>query len=199
MTTRADVRTAVRLRLEDAGAAPLWEDALLNEAIAEAIRRYGQIVPKEAAVSAVAVSGAVRVAFAAGVVDPARIVRVRDPSGAVIGRWREEDRPEDRAQGWRWWSDGLDLAMPAAAGAWTVEHRAGRVPPGDDVAAADVLPGDEPGVILLAVAAALDRRAIEEGKRGATPMAASMAALAESARREGERALRRRRARAPGG
>ena len=195
MTTRAELRSATRLRLEDTGATPLWEDALLNEAIGDAIRRYGGIVPKEATATATATAGVRRIPFAAGVVDPARIVRVRDPIGTTLLPWGDDDRATDRAQGWRWWSDGLDLAMPAMAGAWTVAHRTGRTPPADDLAAVDVLPGDEAGVIALVVASALERRSVEEGKRGATTVAASVAALAATARREGEAALRRRRAR----
>jgi hypothetical protein len=195
MTTRAEIRAAVRLRLEDGGAAPLWEDGMLNEAIGDAIRRYGQVVPRDATATGSAAAGAMRVTFPAGAVDPARIVRVLDPGGAPVERWRGDDRPEDRAQGWRWWSDGLDLARPSPAGAWTVQHRTGRTPPPDDLAAVDVLPGDEAAVIALATASALERRAIEEGKRGATAMADGMARLAASARSDGEGLLRRRRVR----
>jgi hypothetical protein len=198
MTTRADLRADLRLRLEDAGPAYLWSDAMLNAAIADAIRRYGGIVPQEATGSVAASSGDRRLAFTPGTIDPARIVRVRDPDGHPVPRWRDDDLPADRAQGWRWWNDGLDLAMPAAGGAWSVDHRTGRQPPADDAASAAILPGDEPAVLGLALAVALERRAAEEAKRGAAPFADTLMAMAATARRDAETALDRRRARAAG-
>ncbi|MFM9106173.1 MAG: hypothetical protein ACKOWF_05690, partial [Chloroflexota bacterium] len=177
MTTRATLRADLRLRLEDTGASPLWDDATLNAALAGAILRYGGIVPREATATAVAAAGDRRLTPAAGTVDPARITRVRDPAGAAVARWRDDDRPGDRAQGWRWREDGLDLAMPAAAGTWSIDYRAGRAAPGDDAAPAAVLPGDEGAVVALAVALALDRRAVEEAKRGGSGAAGAAGAL----------------------
>ena len=39
MTTRADIRAALRLRLEDSDTAPLWDDAVLNDAMGSDARR----------------------------------------------------------------------------------------------------------------------------------------------------------------
>ena len=47
MPTRADLRTALRLHLEDTGPTPLWDDTTLNESIAAAIRAYGVAVPRQ--------------------------------------------------------------------------------------------------------------------------------------------------------
>ncbi len=37
MATRAELRTALRRRLEDAGASPLWDDATLDDALVGAL------------------------------------------------------------------------------------------------------------------------------------------------------------------
>jgi hypothetical protein len=48
MTTRAQLRTTIRAELNDSSGTPLWADALLNEFIVQAIRRYGEQLPEEA-------------------------------------------------------------------------------------------------------------------------------------------------------
>lgn len=47
MTTRLDLRTRVRVELNDAGGVPLWSDGALNQWLEEAIRDYGEELPKE--------------------------------------------------------------------------------------------------------------------------------------------------------
>ena len=117
MTTRAELRTAVRQRLEDSGAGPLWDDAALNDALAGALRAYGARVPKEAVASVAVAAGATRVTVAAPVIDPGRIVRVLDGKGAVIGRMADGEGADGgdggSAQGWRWWEGTLILRRPA--------------------------------------------------------------------------------------
>ena len=206
MTTRAELRTALRQRLEDAGAGPLWDDATLNDALAGALRAYGARFPKEAVVSVVVAAGATRVPVAAPVVDPARIVRVLDGAGAVVPRQAEApDGAIDpgttpgrhRTQAWRWWDATLVLAQPATAGSWQIEHLTTRAVPTDDVGQLDLLPGDEELLLLLATATALRRRATEDAKRGIR--SAGIAALAEAARAEVARLIGARRRRARGG
>ena len=194
MTTRAELRTALRGRLEDTGAGPLWDDAALNEAIGEGVRAYGARVPRQATASVAVAEGATS-ASAAGV-DPDRVVRVRDGAGATVPRWSESDDGTGPGQAWRWWDGGLRLARPATAGTWQVEHLAARTPPADDVAAVDLGPGDEEVVLALARAAALRRRATEEAKRGLPPAAAP---LARAAADDAERLLAAGRRRARGG
>ena len=196
MTTRAELRTALRGRLEDAGASPLWDDAALNEAIGEGVRAYGARVPRQATASVAVAEGATSAPVAG--VDPDRVVRVRDGAGATVPRWADTDADDGTGPGqaWRWWDGALQLARPAAAGTWQVEHLAGRTPPADDAAAVDLGPGDEEVVLALARAAALRRRATEEAKRGLPPAAAP---LARAAADDAERLLAAGRRRARGG
>ena len=103
MTTRAELRAALRRRLEDAGAAPLWDDAMLDEALAGAVRAYGVRFPKEAVASVAVAAGATRIPVGAAI-DPARIVRVLDGAGAAVPQ-EADGSPAglDGGQAWRWW------------------------------------------------------------------------------------------------
>ena len=194
MTTRLELRTALRLRLEDTGPTPLWDDATLNESLAAAIRAYGVAAPRQVTTGVTVPAGATKVATGV-TLDPDRIARVTDAAGIWVPPWPPwEDRPGQRSPGqaWRWWSDELILAEPAAAssaGLWTVEHLTGRTPPAADDDAVDVHPGDEEIVLGYAQAATLARRAVEDAKRG---LRTDAAARAESARAEAERLLGRR-------
>ena len=51
MTTRMEVRAMVRRRLADTSVDPLWDGALLNDAIAAGMRRYSARVPRQATAS----------------------------------------------------------------------------------------------------------------------------------------------------
>ena len=139
--TRAELRTALRRRLEDAGAAPLWDDATLDDALAGAIRVYGARFPKEAVVTVAVAAGATAVPVAAAAIDPARIVRVVDGAGAPVPREADggdaAGAPAAAGQGWRWWDGTLLLRRPAAAGTWRIELLAAREPPATDAAAAE--------------------------------------------------------------
>lgn len=196
MTTRAELRLALRLRLEDDAAAPLWPDDVLNEALAEAMGAYGAAVPRQQTTGVTVAAGAQQAALSSEI-DFARIVRVVDAAGIWVTPWAaEQDRPGERGQAWRVWAGHLHLAEPAAAsiaGIWQIEHRAGRVAPTNDVDALDIIPGDEALVALLAEGAALARRAIEDAKRG---LRSDVAARAEAARRQAWQLLKGRRLRA---
>lgn len=191
MTTRLGLRTSVRARLEDETASPLWSDQFLNEAIGSAIQEYGVRFPAERTTVVSLATGARRVALAAGSVDPARIARVIDARGRIVPPARDDDPGSPGEQCWRWWNDGLNLgrAIGASGESWQIEHRGGRAAPTDDVAALDVQPGDEPIVLALAAAIALERRAVEDGKRG---IRSGALALADAVRGEAERLLRAR-------
>ncbi len=204
MTTRLELRTTLRRRLEDTGTPPLWDDPTLNEFLAGAGHRYGAMFPREL-VTVVAVDvGATSVPVPSPVIEGARIVRVLDETDAVMPRGRDEaggDSAEGdiwRGQAWRWWDGTLLLQRPAArAGSWRIEHLGGRSLPADDVMQADVIPGDEGIVVALAAATALRRRAVEEGKRGSD--GGSMTREADVAEREAERLAKNRRRRMRGG
>lgn len=167
MTTRLDLRTSLRRRLEDSGVTPLWDDAMLNDALAAAIRRYGARFPAERSATETALDGVTSIAFATPI-QSAQIVRVLDPSGDAVPRQRRID-PDDFATGrqsWRWWAGSLRLTAGASGGTWTVEYHDARAVPADDLATVDVTPGDEEIVVLFAAVDALARRAVEDAKRG---------------------------------
>ncbi|MBA2278189.1 MAG: hypothetical protein H0W06_10550, partial [Chloroflexia bacterium] len=86
MTTRLELRTMVRRRLADTSVDPLWDDALLNDAIGAGVRRYSARVPRQA-VAAVAVAASSRVIAVPAEVNPLRVVRVFDDTGTVWPRW----------------------------------------------------------------------------------------------------------------
>lgn len=204
MTTRLELRTALRRRLEDTGAAPLWDDATLNDALVAALRRYGAAIPAERTLTATVAKGATSVPVA-GAVAPERIVRVLDERGATVPRQREAPGQEETgagtseiglAQAWRWWDRTLRLQRPAVAtGAWRIEHLDAREVPTDDLAAVDIENGDEEVLLALAAATALHRRTIEDAKRGVPNRAVAAAATAAEAGGERLLATRRRRVR----
>ncbi|CAA9585468.1 MAG: hypothetical protein AVDCRST_MAG19-4523, partial [uncultured Thermomicrobiales bacterium] len=128
MTARAELRSALRLRLEDAGPSPLGNDATLEDALAGAIRAHGARFPKEVVVAAPVAAGATRTAVPGAAIDPARIVRVLDGSGAAVpGADATEDDGgsapaggQAGGQAWRWWDETLILRHLAAA-LWRIE------------------------------------------------------------------------------
>jgi hypothetical protein len=79
MTTRLELRARVRAELNDAGGTPLWSDAALNQWLDEAIREYGEHLPREASVNLTSVAGQAEYALP---VDLDRVLRVEHPDGA---------------------------------------------------------------------------------------------------------------------
>ncbi len=203
MTTRADIRASLRLRLEDSDTAPLWDDPVLNDAIATAIGMYGGAFPRQATTGLTVTAGTTRVESPVPI-DGRRIARVIDALGILVSPWPldlEHGSPpvHGRGQAWRWWGDALILAEPVAAsssGIWTVEHLAGRELPAVDGDDLDILPGDEPIVLAHAASAILSRRATEDAKRGLTSDAGARASAACT---DAERLIAQRKRRARGG
>jgi hypothetical protein len=112
MTTRADLCSSSRLRLEDTAASPPWDDAFLNDALVEAIRVYGTSFPVETTSATAAVTdGSTSVALPAAVLEGQRIVSVRDAHGRDVP-------PQGRPLG------------PAPADAEQSKHRAAHHRPG---------------------------------------------------------------------
>lgn len=198
MTTRPTMRTMIRARLGDGTAAPLWDDAALNEAIAAALLAYGARLPRERTAAVAVGAGARRLPLPPDAADAARVIRVADPTGRPIPPWRDDPADGGRGQAWRAWDGAISLAEPAAAGAWQVDYLAPRTPPADDATDLDLHPGDEPIAAALAAAFALERRAADEAKRGLMPAPArgGPAALAAVHRADAEHAFRARRRRA---
>ena len=209
MTTRTQMRTMLRRRLADEGPDPLWEDDFLNDAIAEGIRRYSTHVPRQE-VAAVAVQAGDREVEMPENVNALRVARVFDDQGMLWRRWEGSGEPPPVPYGhaggardatWRVWANALLLGMPAPrTGLWRIEHLVHRMEPVDDLAPLDIQPNDEDIVVALALAVALSRRAISEGKRytgraGVHPLAAA----ARSAQSDADRMFWKRTPRARGG
>jgi hypothetical protein len=202
MTTRLDLRSSLRERLEDTGSAPLWSDAALNAWLGEAVRQYGVQLPVQATSSTAPVTaGAITIALPAGVSAEA-VVAVRNAAGASVPR--ADDRVagsapaqgQGTAQGWTAWGNTLRLRRAAAGGgelgAWSIDSLGGRELIGNDLDPQPVVAGDEPAIVALAAALAIDRRAVENGKRGDTTAARELRAIAGAARDEAEAMLARR-------
>jgi hypothetical protein len=164
MTTKAELRDALRRRLEDVPVTGLWDDATLDDALADGLSRYGAIAPLEER-STVVVSESALSFTVAGLETGEAIVRLLDPGLAVVSPFLAEDRDQP-GQGWRWWAGEIRLAKPARAGNWIVEWHRPRVLPATDPGVAPVNAGDEGAVTLIAAGSALRRRAVEEAKRG---------------------------------
>ena len=203
MATRPQLRAGVRARLEDAAASPLWDDAALNEFLAAAVRAYGVRFPvTRTAITAAVGSGQTSVLLPAGVAEDG-VVLVRDPAGGVVPRLYPETAllaGSGSAQGWTLWGGQLRFARPTRGsdlGVWSIDHRAGREAVADEISQQPIEPGDEPIVVLLACAEAVERRAVEDAKRGSRPV--GLAAIAEGFRERADGLVAARKRRARGG
>jgi hypothetical protein len=205
MTTRAELRTSLRERLEDTGAAPLWADAALNEFLTQAMRIYGVAVPLQTTAATAAVpADALSVVLPAGV-DPDEIVAVRNPGGATVQRF--DDRvsgplkldSKGVAQAWYAWGTTLRFQRKITGsdevGVWSIDYAGGRELAPSDIGAQPIVAGDEPVVVALAAAAAFDRRAAEYGKRGDAVASKEMREIAGAVREEAQGMISARRRR----
>lgn len=170
MTSRQQMRGMLRNRLQDHGPDPLWDDEFLNDAIEEAIRRYGTSIPRQA-VSAIAVLQGDQEIEMPDDVNVMRVVRVIDDRGHLVRRWdgSGEALPVPGSQGgdiWRAWANTILLGrVVTRSGVWRIEHMVHRELPADDFEPLDIQPNDEDIIISLSLSVALNRRAISEGKR----------------------------------
>lgn len=185
MTTRLQLRDMLRHRLQDHGPDPLWDDDFLNDAIAEAVRRYSTSMPRQA-VSAIAVLNGDQEIEMPNDVNVLRVVRVFNDRGQLIPRWEGLGDPPPVPGGstgdattWRAWANSVLLGrVVTRSGVWRIEHMVHREPPADDFEALDIQPNDEDILVALSLSVALSRRAISEGKRytgksGVHPLAAA--------------------------
>ena len=185
MPNRLELRTLLRRRLSDTGTNPLWEEAFLNDAITEAVRRYSTPVPRQAVAAIPVVAGDRELALP-DAVNAMRVVHVFDDHGVPWRRWEQSGDPPPAPTGyaeipaiWRAWGTTVILGSPAPrTGLWRLEHYANRTDPVDDVLEMDISIGDEDLVLALAIAVSLHRRAVAEGKRytgrsGVHPIAAA--------------------------
>lgn len=78
MTTRAELRARIRTELNDAGGTPLWSDSALNQWIDEAVRDYGEHLPREASTTLTSVADQASYTLPT---DCDRALRVEHPDG----------------------------------------------------------------------------------------------------------------------
>ena len=186
MTTRLDLRLALRRKLEDTGVNPLWDDALLNDTLWNSLVRLGVRIPLEASVS-VPISPATTSIAVSPSIRKERLLRVIDARGELV--------PEaiafgpggpGEARAWRWFNGALLLTRPlGTAETWSIEYRAVRSMPADDVTPVQIEPDDEPILIAMAAETVLRRYATEQMKRhgvARVPLACAEAMMAEADR-----------------
>ena len=192
MTTRLDLRLALRRKLEDTAASPLWDDVLLNEVLWNSLVRFGARVPLEATVPVPIAAGATTIEVSP-LLRRERVLRVIDADGEPVPEaisFGPSGPGEARA--WRWWNGSLVLSRSlGSAETWTIEYRAVRSMPADDVSEVEIEPEDEPILIAMAAEVVLRRRAVEEMKRNG--VARAPLALAEAMMAEADRLLADRR------
>ena len=153
-------------------------------------------------------AGDLSITLPAGVTAEA-VVAVRNVAGTIVAR--ADDRVAGSSprqspgatQGWSAWGGTLRLRRAAAGtdeiGAWSIDSLGGRELAGNDLDPQPVEAGDAAAIVALAAAMALERRAVESGKRGDTTAAREMRAIADAARNEAATLLAARRRRPRGG
>ncbi len=196
MTTRQQLRVALRRALEDINLEVLWPDDALNDALAFGMNDYGSRFPAERTALATAEGGATSLVVAPVAQGGGRVLRLTDPAGQpVIRNWSDETPPPG-TQRWRWWQGAIRLDVPAAAGTWRVEYLSYREMPLNDTDEVDIPPIDEPILLAYAMVEALHRQARVDAKRG---LASSYLSLAARIRGDAERLTRDRKRAVRGG
>lgn len=173
MTTLAQLRTSLRLQLEDSGGSPLYADTTLNDYIVQAIRQYGTWAPLTKTTTTVVATDATTVTLPATVTEHL-VVRVLDGTGADLRVMNGRVgygvlRSAYTEQAFRVWDGKLILQRKVSsseAGTWSLDHLIPRPTPAADGDTLSIIAGDEPVVLQLAYAASLQQRATEDYKRG---------------------------------
>lgn len=199
MATRAEIRSQVRVKLEDVSSgAPLFSDSDLNTFAGLALQEYGRWAPLQAAAVAVVGAGATTVAHPSGAA-AGTVVTVLDARGTVVPLNEHAGHGPAQsvylAQGWRSWASVIQLVRPVGtdeAGNWTIRYLGFRSLPANDPDQMPIEPGHEPVVVQLIVAEALHRRAVEDYKRGAKPSSVGAAGEARNLARDMFRSVTRR-------
>lgn len=163
----SDVRSQVRLRLEDTGASTSWSDEEIDAGLRQALDEYGHRYPLEQRTDTPVAEGDSSVDLPDGA---RKVVRVIDPHGRVVPPQPIPARATAGVeQAWEVWGDRVEFARNLPAGSVELWFLGQRSFPGNDE---DPLPVPDDDVSLLALGSAawcLEQRAVAEWKRGALP------------------------------
>lgn len=184
MTTRAQLRTMVRTRLEDTTATPLWSDAVLNELIRQAVYNYSTVVPLQAVMSVEMDTGAVEGSLGDDVAAfQVRHVWMEDRTEVQrIAVLDAAPDPDDLTLPlyWSGWGDTIRVSravQASEAGTWLIGYETARVVADDDVSQLEIEDGHETAVVAWTAGIALQRRYVEDIKRGAASVAGEAGAV----------------------
>jgi hypothetical protein len=189
MTTMADMRARVRMRLEETTPA-IWTDAEIDEGITGALEAYSWLFPKEATTGITVPANATSVALPTGAIEVRRVVLA---DGTVVpkrGAPRGVVSGEELA--WEVFAGLLHFSRTLAAQTLTVWYTTA-------MTLADLPAADEGLIVLGGVAQALEARAIQEFKRGGPSSGASDHAPLQRAQAAFEREVHRRKRRVRAG
>lgn len=182
MASLSDVRTRVRLRLEEASAAA-WTNDEVDECITAALEEYSAIVPLETTGTAAVSAGDVTCTRPAGAWSIERVVQA---DGVVLPRrGLPEGSVSGERQAWEEWGGLLRFAQALEAQTLTIWYTTAR-------AITDVVAPDVGIIVAGAVWRCLQQRGVQ-GLRRRDPAGGTR--LIEEAQREYRQMLDRRRRR----
>lgn len=182
MPTRSELRTLIRRRLADTAIDPRFDPEMIDDAIAEAIRRYSSHCPAIESRHPLVPVGA-RELTAPAHIDVRKVVAVIDDEGLGWSQWTAScAAPPPLPYGpigdgylWRAWAGRIILSRPAArTGLWRIEVARPRQVPTNDVTPIDVDDEHVPAVVAQACAILLGRDAITAGTSRAPSRAAQI-------------------------
>jgi hypothetical protein len=177
MATLTEIRTRVRLRLEEASAA-VWSDAELDEVITATLEQYSERFPREATATP-AINGT-NVAIPNGA---RSVLRVALENGAIVPkRAAPVERTADERLAWETFAGVIWFTRPLPAQTLTVWYLTSH-------AVGDVPDADAGLLVLGAVWRALEQRGVQELKRSGPAAGGSFGSAVQRAREEFERAF----------
>lgn len=168
MATLSEMRTRVRVWLEDEAASPLWSDAEIDEGLKAELDEYSAWNPDHVRQTYAVAAGNTSISLGVEVLG---VYRVVDPNGRIVPRRSASPARyvADEEQSWELWGSTLSLARQVVAGDWTVWYEGYRAFPATDAGTFPVPAGDEALIVAGAVVWCLEHRAREEWKRGPLP------------------------------
>lgn len=197
MTTLADLRSALRTLLNDTAAGGyLWSDEMLNRHLADAVREYSRLFPRELTANVALVAGQQEYDLPVGC---ERVLRVE----VVEDLWVLVEGGDSDGVGYQLFAGKLILLPKPTAGGKNLNLRylAAHSSLANDADVSTVPAADEDLLLASACAAALQTLSMEEAKRQRFEQGTGRSAEAAAAlyRQQYERGIRDRAARVRSG